>query len=205
MDEIHKVDSSIPAKAITAYVYEEFRDDISLDFAQKNGILFVGGFGHPPNEDAVLWFAKEVYPLITKKQDIPFYIVGSNATDAVKRLNSKNIIVKGFVTEEELKELYDTCKLVVVPLRYGAGVKGKVVEALYYGTPMVTTTVGIEGIKGAEEFMEVADEPEEFAQKVLTLYNDNDRLVKTVEDYQKYIKAHNSIDAVWDIVKEDFQ
>ena len=205
VDEIHKVDSSIPAKAITAYVYEEFRDDISLDFAQKNGILFVGGFGHPPNEDAVLWFAKEVYPLITKKQDIPFYIVGSNATDAVKRLNSKNIIVKGFVTEEELKELYDTCKLVVVPLRYGAGVKGKVVEALYYGTPMVTTTVGIEGIKGAEEFMEVADEPEEFAQKVLTLYNDNDRLVKTVEDYQKYIKAHNSIDAVWDIVKEDFQ
>lgn len=205
VDEIHKVDSSIPAKAITAYVYEEFRDDISLDFAQKNGILFVGGFGHPPNEDAVLWFAKNVYPLITKKQDIPFYIVGSNATDAVKRLNSKNIIVKGFVTEEELKELYDTCKLVVVPLRYGAGVKGKVVEALYYGTPMVTTTVGIEGIKGAEEFMEVADEPEEFAQKVLTLYNDNDRLVKTVEDYQKYIKAHNSIDAVWDIVKEDFQ
>ena len=205
VDEIHKVDSSIPAKAITAYVYEEFRDDISLDFAQKNGILFVGGFGHPPNEDAVLWFAKNVYPLITKKQDIPFYIVGSNATDAVKRLNSKNIIVKGFVTEEELKELYDNCKLVVVPLRYGAGVKGKVVEALYYGTPMVTTTVGIEGIKGAEEFMEVADEPEEFAQKVLTLYNDNDRLVKTVEDYQKYIKAHNSIDAVWDIVKEDFQ
>lgn len=205
VDEIHKVDSSIPAKAITAYVYEKFRDDISLDFAQKNGILFVGGFGHPPNEDAVLWFAKEVYPLITKKQDIPFYIVGSNATDAVKRLNSKNIIVKGFVTEEELKELYDTCKLVVVPLRYGAGVKGKVVEALYYGTPMVTTTVGIEGIKGAEEFMEVADEPEKFAQKVLTLYNDNDRLVKTVEDYQKYIKAHNSIDAVWDIVKEDFQ
>ena len=205
VDEIHKVDSSILAKAITAYVYEEFRDDISLDFAQKNGILFVGGFGHPPNEDAVLWFAKEVYPLITKKQDIPFYIVGSNATDAVKRLNSKNVIVRGFVTEEELKELYDTCKLVVVPLRYGAGVKGKVVEALYYGTPMVTTTVGIEGIKGAEEFMEVADEPEEFAQKVLTLYNDNDRLVKTVEDYQKYIKAHNSIDAVWDIVKEDFQ
>ncbi len=205
VDEIHKVDSSIPVKAITAYVYEEFRDDISLDFAQKNGILFVGGFGHPPNEDAVLWFAKEVYPLITKKQDIPFYIVGSNATDAVKRLNSKNVIVRGFVTEEELKELYDTCKLVVVPLRYGAGVKGKVVEALYYGTPMVTTTVGIEGIKGAEEFMEVADEPEEFAQKVLTLYNDNDRLVKTVEDYQKYIKAHNSIDAVWDIVKEDFQ
>ena len=205
VDEIHKIDDSIPAKAITAYVYEEFRNDISLDFAKKNGILFVGGFGHPPNEDAVLWFAKSVYPLIAEKQDIPFYIVGSNATDAVKKLNSKNIIVKGFVTEEELKELYDNCKLVVVPLRYGAGVKGKVVEALYYGTPMVTTTVGIEGIKGAEKFMEVADEPEQFAQKVLALYNDNNRLVKTVEDYQEYIKTHNSIDAVWNIVKDDFQ
>lgn len=205
IDEIHKIDDTIPAKAITAYVYEEFREDISLDFAKKNGILFVGGFGHPPNEDAVLWFAEKIYPLIRKEQDIPFYIVGSNATDKVKKLASKDIIVKGFVTEEELQELYDTCKLVVVPLRYGAGVKGKVVEALYYGTPMVTTTVGVEGLKGVDEFMEVTDDAEEFARKVLLLYNDNEKLVQTVENYQRYIKEHNSIDAVWDIIKEDFQ
>lgn len=205
VDEIHKIDSNIPVKAITAYVYEKFREDIPLDFAKRNGILFVGGFGHPPNEDAVLWFAENVYPLILKEQDIPFYVVGSNATDKVKKLAGKNIIIKGFVTEEELKELYDTCKLVVVPLRYGAGVKGKVVEAMYNGVPMVTTTVGAEGLKGIEQFVEIADEPEEFAGKVLSLYNDNSRLVETVNNYQQYIKENNSVDAVWNIVADDFK
>lgn len=205
VDEIHKIDPSIPAKAITAYVYETFRKDIDMDFAKKKGIMFVGGFGHPPNEDAVLWFANEIYPLIREKQDIPFYIVGSNPTEAVKKLHGDGIILKGFVSEEELQNLYNTCKIVVVPLRYGAGVKGKVVESLYYGTPMVSTTVGIEGIKGAEEFMEVTDDAKEFAQKVISLYNDNERLKRTVEDYQNYVKEHNSVAAVWDIIKEDFQ
>ena len=205
VDEIHKIDASIPAKAITAYVYEEFLENPDLDFSKKKGILFVGGFGHPPNEDAVLWFAREVYPLIRERQEIPFYIVGSNATENIKRLQGEGIELKGFVTEEELQELYNTCKLVVVPLRYGAGVKGKVVEALYNGTPMVSTTVGIEGIQGAENFMEVSDEASEFAEKVLALYNDNEKLAETVKKYQEYVKKHNSIDAVWSIVAEDFQ
>lgn len=206
VDEIHKIDRDIPVKAITAYVYEEFLDNIDVNFEKKEGLLFVGGFGHPPNADAVNWFVENVYPLIRQKQDIPFYIVGSNAPDNIKKLDGKNgIIVKGFVLEEELTELYNTCKIVVVPLRYGAGVKGKVVEALYNGTPMVSTTVGIEGIPKAETFMEVADDEKAFANKVLSLYNDNERLIETVQNYQNYVKENNSIDAVWDIVKEDFQ
>ena len=204
IDEIHDIDKNIPAKAITAYVYERFREDIDMDFAKKEGILFVGGFGHPPNEDAVLWFAKEVYPIIRKKQNIPFYIVGSNPTDKVKKVHGDGIVLKGFVSEEELQNLYNNCRLVVVPLRYGAGVKGKVVESLYYGTPMVTTSVGIEGIQGAEDFMEVADDAEGFASRVLSLYNDSDRLKKTVLDYQKYVKDNFSVDAVWKIVEDDF-
>lgn len=206
VDEIHKIDADIPAKAITAYVYEDFLEDIDVNFADKKGILFVGGFGHPPNADAVNWFVKDVYPKIREQEDIPFYIVGSMAPPEITKLNGKNgIVVKGFVSEEELTELYNTCKLVVVPLRYGAGVKGKVVEALYNGTPMVSTTVGIEGIQGAEQFMEVADDAQGFADKVVALYRDNDKLRTTVKNYQNYVKEHNSIEAVWNIVKEDFQ
>lgn len=205
IEEIRKIDPNIPVKAITAYVYEEFKENISCDFEQKEGLLFVGGFGHPPNEDAVLWFVKEVYPLIQEKQNIPFYIVGSNATEKIKKLNGNGVVLKGFVTEEELEELYEKCKLVVVPLRYGAGVKGKVVEALYNGTPMVSTSVGIEGIPEAETFMAVADDAKTFASKVLALYNDNNALHQTVQDYQNYVKQNNSIDAVWNIVKDDFQ
>ena len=60
-EAIHAVDETIPVKAITAYVYEEFLQNLNKDFAKREGLLFVGGFAHPPNADAVLWFAKEVF------------------------------------------------------------------------------------------------------------------------------------------------
>lgn len=203
--EIHKIDPSIPVKAITAYVYETFLTDIAMDFSKREGIMFVGGFGHPPNEDAVLWFAEKIYPLIEKVKKIPFYVVGSNPTDKIQKLNGENIIIKGFVSEEELRELYNKCKLVVVPLRYGAGVKGKVVEALYYGTPMVTTSVGIEGISGAENIIEVADDAEAFANLVLELYDENEALIKRSEMYQTFVKERFGVEAVWNVIKDDFQ
>ena len=203
-EEIHKIDPSINVKAITAYVYEQFKEDIQKDFTLREGILFVGGFGHPPNEDAVLWFTKEVLPKIEEKISMPFYIVGSKATDAVKKLNGGNIIVKGFVSEEELAQLYNTCKMVVVPLRYGAGVKGKVVEALYYGAPMVTTSVGAEGISGADKIISIADDADSFANAVIETYNDDKKLAATVDAYQAFVKDYFSVDAVWKIVKDDF-
>lgn len=203
--EIHKIDAQIPVKAITAYVYEQFRENIPADFTKREGIMFVGGFGHPPNEDAVLWFVEKVYPLINKLINIPFYIVGSKVTDKIKKLHGGNIVVKGFVSEEELNELYDSCKMVVVPLRYGAGVKGKVVEALYYGTPMVTTSVGAEGIEGIEDIIEIADDENSFANKVVELYNDNKRLENTLKKYQTFVKSRFSVDAVWKTVEEDFR
>ena len=77
----------------------------------------------------MLWFAQEIFPLIREKlPEINFYVVGSKVTDEIKALEQpgKGIIIKGFVSEEELAELYASCRIVVVPLRYGAGVKGKV-------------------------------------------------------------------------------
>lgn len=204
-DEIHKINSKIRVKAITAYVFEEFLNNQEKDFTKREGIVFVGGFGHPPNEDAVLWFVEKVLPLIEKEKEIPFYIVGSHPTDKIKAIKQKNVILKGFVSEEELQELYNTCKMVVVPLRYGAGVKGKVVEALYYGTPMVTTSVGVEGIQGAEDIIRVEDKAEDFAKAVVTLYADNAALEKTLDNYQKFVKSKFSVDAVWDIIKDDFK
>ena len=102
-------------------------------------MLFVGGFAHPPNADAVLWFAREIFPGIRERiPGIKFYVVGSKVTDEIRALeqDGNGIIIKGFVSEEEHGSLYASCKLVVVPLRYGAGVKGKVVEAIYNGAPL---------------------------------------------------------------------
>lgn len=205
-EAIRAIDGSIHVKPITAYVYETFLDNINQDYEGKEGLLFVGGFSHPPNADAVLWFSEHIFPLIREKLLVNFYIVGSSVTDEIRALEQpeNGIIVKGFVSEEELSKLYGSCKLVVVPLRYGAGVKGKVVEAIYNGVPVVTTSVGSEGIPGSGEVLVVEDKPELFAQAVIELYHDNARLKKLSDKSQEYIKAHFSVDAVWDIIREDF-
>ena len=130
------------------------------DAKEREGILFIGGFSHAPNVDAALWFGKEIYPEILKRQNITFYIVGSNAPDEVKNLNTTGIKYKGFVSEHELCDLYQKVRIVVVPLRYGAGIKGKVVDAMYQEVPIISTSVGIEGILEAESCVEIADSKE---------------------------------------------
>ncbi len=205
-DAIKAVNPEINVKDITAYVYEEFKDHLEKDFTKREGILFVGGFAHPPNADAVLWFAKEVFPLIRAKIPVNWYVVGSKVTDEIKALEEpgNGIVIKGFVSEEELDRLYAACKLVVVPLRYGAGVKGKVVEAIYNGAPIVTTSIGAEGIPDVEDVLVVRDEPESFADAVTELYQDDAGCLELCEKTQTYIRKYFSMDAVWSRIEEDF-
>ncbi|MEY8354070.1 glycosyltransferase [Lachnospiraceae bacterium 54-53] len=205
-EAIHQIEPSIRVKAIVAYVYETFLNHIPEDFEKREGLLFVGGFAHPPNADAVLWFAQKIFPLIRERLKVNFYIVGSRVTEEIKALEQPDsgIVVKGFVTEEELSALYAGCRIVVVPLRYGAGVKGKVIEALYNGAPVVTTSIGAEGIREAETVMAVSDEPEAFAEEVLSLYQDADRCRRMSLETQSYIRKYHSVDAAWSVIEEDF-
>lgn len=208
-DAIREIDPTIQVKDITAYVFERFKEDIQTDFSKREGLLFVGGFGHPPNADAVLWFAREIYPSIRAQMGDaapPFYIVGSKVTEDIKALEQpgSGVVVKGFVSEEELEELYASCRLVVVPLRYGAGVKGKVVEAIYYGAPIVTTSIGAEGIPQVEDVLLIQDEPALFADAVVRLYQDTERCRELCEKTQDYIKDYFSVDAAWRVIEEDF-
>jgi len=205
VDYIHTFDKKINAKAITAYVFEKFGNiDYNPDI--REGVLFVGGFSHPPNADALKYFLDNMWDEIYAQIKAPFYIVGSNATDEIKALHNeaKGIIFKGFVSEEELKELYEKVRLVVVPLRYGAGVKGKVIEALYYNDPVITTGVGAEGIDNSYNQMLVADEPGDFVNKCVTLYNDKEALKNMSKAADDYVRNKHSIEAVWEIIREDF-
>lgn len=205
-DAIHMIDPAIRVKAIVAYVFERFLPSVPDDFESREGLLFVGGFAHPPNADAVLWFAREIYPIVRKEHSIPFYIVGSRVTEEIKALEQpgNGIVVKGFVSEEELSALYRSCRIVVVPLRYGAGVKGKVIEALYHGAPVVTTAIGSEGIGMAETVMCIQDEPEAFANEITGLYRDLERLKEMSRKAQAYIRDYYSVEAAWSVVEEDF-
>ncbi len=212
-EAVKSEDENIPVKDIVAYVYDQFRDDIPEDFEKREGLLFVGGFAHPPNGDAVVWFAREVYPLIRGNMEAAgqtppdFYVVGSRVTEEIKALEQpgSGIVIKGFVSEEELTELYDRTRMVVVPLRYGAGVKGKVVEALYHGAAVVTTTVGAEGIPQAEEVMAIADQPEAFAQAVCALYTSPEACQALSRRAQEYIREKYSMEAAWKVIEEDFE
>ncbi len=212
-DAIKAADQELPVKAIVAYVYETFRKHIPQDFAKREGLLFVGGFAHPPNADAVLWFVREVYPLICAQMEAQgqtppdFYVAGSRVTEEITALQQpgNGIIIKGFVSEEELIRLYDTTRLVVVPLRYGAGVKGKVVEAIYHGAAVVTTSIGSEGIAQAQEVMAVHDQPQDFAEAVVSLYRQPALCQEISRKTQKYIRTHYSMEAAWETIKEDFE
>lgn len=207
-EAIHELDGRIPVKAITAYVYDQFLEHIQKDFAKREGLLFVGGFAHPPNADAVLWFAREIFPHIRQRlPEVVFYVVGSKMTDEIRALEQpgNGIVMKGFVSDEELAGLYQSCKVVVVPLRYGAGVKGKVVEAVYNGDPIVTTSTGAEGLPCADTVMEIADQPRDFADQVVRLYCDHQRCRSMCDETQKYIKRNYSMDSAWEMIQEDFQ
>ena len=204
IDEIHNIDRTIPAKAITAYVYDQFETK-EYHAEQREGLLFVGGFGHAPNLDAVRWFVNDIYPKVYEKIHAPFYIVGSKAPEEITQITAEGVIVKGFVTEEELQELYRACKMVVVPLRYGAGVKGKVVEALYYGTPVVTTAVGAEGIVGLEDIAVVRESEEDWITAICSFYNDGKALEEMARKSRLYVKEKYNPETVWNGIKEDFE
>ena len=134
-------------------------------------------------------------------------MVGSKVTDEIKALEQpgNGIIIKGFVSEEELAELYASCRIVVVPLRYGAGVKGKVVEAIYNGASIVTTGTGAEGIPEVETILEIEDDPAAFAEKCVSLYNDPARCRSMCHATQDYIRRHFSLEGAWKVIEEDFR
>lgn len=142
-------------------------------FDERADLLYIGGFQHTPNVDAVLYFVQSIYPLI--KLQLPhvrFYILGSKPPDEILDLaKDSSIVVTGYI--EDLAPYFNRCRLSVAPLRYGAGLKGKVLTSLSYGLPMVASTIACEGIGLNDEInILIADDPAEFAEKVVRLYTD---------------------------------
>ncbi len=145
----------------------------SMEFAERKNILFVGGFQHTPNVDAVLWFVSEIWPRV--HQVLPraeFLIVGSRMPAEVEELGKHaGVVARGFV--EELDPLLDGCRIAVAPLRYGAGVKGKVNSSMAHGQPVVMTKIAAEGMhleNGTHGL--ITDDPGEYAEAVIKLYTD---------------------------------
>ncbi len=160
------------ASAIVPYAFDRFVTDATP--AGRQDILFVAGFAHPPNVDAATWLVGQVMPRVwSRHPDVRLSLVGSNPTAEVRALASAQVEVTGYVDDAELARRYRTTRVAVVPLRYGAGIKGKVVEALQQGVPLVTTSVGAQGLSGLPEVCAVADEAGDMAEALLRLLDDD--------------------------------
>jgi GT2 family glycosyltransferase len=142
-------------------------------FSNRKDIVFIGGFEHPPNIDSVEYFIKEIWPQVhAKLPEVRFLIIGSKMSEHIKAMNSHpGVEVIGFV--ENLADYFDHCKMTVVPLRFGAGIKGKIGTSASFGVPSVATTIAVEGMGfvNGEQIL-VADDPNSFADSVIRLYQD---------------------------------
>ena len=192
---------------IPLYFFEFPHENIKIraDFGDREGILFLGGFGHLPNVDAVLWFVKEIFPRVKKQiPGVTFTVAGSNPTPEILALQNKDLRVTGYVPE--LSPLFEISRVFVAPLRFGAGVKGKIITSLVHGVPVVTTSIGNEGLNlaDAQEAL-IADDPEAFAAKTVELYKNGilwDKVAKNAEDY---LKCHFSVEKAKQLMQDIFR
>lgn len=144
------------------------------EHAARRGLFFVGGFRHPPNVDAVTWLVRSVMPRVhAVDPSIELHVVGSNLPEEVRALATDRIRIHGHVPD--IEPFLDGCRLSVAPLRYGAGVKGKINMAMSYGLPVIATTTAVEGMHlshGVDVW--VADSAADFAAGILTVYGDGE-------------------------------
>jgi glycosyltransferase involved in cell wall biosynthesis len=166
-------------------------------------LVFVGSMQWEPNKDAVLWFTKEVFPLVREKvRNVRLLIAGSHMSEAMHALdNKRDIIVTGFVPDIS-KFLLDT-DIFAAPIRFGSGVKVKIIEAMSYGVPVITTTKGAEGLKAChgEHFL-VADSPEEFVENIRLLVGNMELRRSLGMKAREYVSEHHDVNRVMELFEE---
>ncbi|MFT4544998.1 MAG: hypothetical protein ACI9UR_001056 [Bacteroidia bacterium] len=145
-----------------------------LKFDERQHFVTIGNFLHPPNWDAVQYLKSTIWPLVRKQlPEAEMHVYGAYTTNKHSQLHSKK---DGFLIlgrAEDAMEVIGKAKVLLAPLRFGAGLKGKLVEAMQCGTPSVTTKIGAEAMHGHLPWSgEVADTPEDFAQATVKLYTD---------------------------------
>ena len=170
-DVVTALEPSVDARPILPYAYDHF--GTGLEPGDRDGILFVAGFAHPPNIDAAEWLVYDILPKV--REQVPgarLSLVGANPTERVLEMAGEGVEVTGFVSDAELARRYRQARVAVVPLRFGAGVKSKVVEALQQGLPLVTTPVGAQGLEGVESVCDVEATVDAIASAVVALLKD---------------------------------
>lgn len=175
---------------------DQFQSEKHNYQSPEKTLLFTGNMDYAPNVDAVVFFVKEIFPLVLQKHpDARFIIAGQRPVKAVQTLASDRIEITGFVPN--LAEMYARAAVLVAPLRFGAGTQNKVLEAMAMGVPVVCSQIGFNGLgiaDGDGAFMRT--DATSFAEKVSGLLSDATLREKTGRAGQAHIRAHFGWDAV---------
>jgi GT2 family glycosyltransferase len=173
-----------------------------LPFGERKHLLFVGNFSHRPNEDGVRFFVREVLPVVREElPGVEMLLVGDGAPQEFSQLSEKGVRLLGYVPDVD--PLFARARVFVAPIRFGAGVKGKIGEALAYAIPLVTTTVGAEGmsLRDGEEAL-IADTAPAFAAAVVRLYRDEELWRRLASNAHAHVERHFSPRVVGRIVND---
>lgn len=166
-------DQAVKNVAVIPNIHFPYQGELP-DFSDRIGILFIGGYNHLPNVDAVQWLCQEIMPLVWQQQpEIKVTLLGSNPTPEVLKLASDRVTVTGYI--DDVSPYFLSHRVFVSPLRYGAGMKGKIGQSLEYALPIVSTAIGTEGMNliPHHQILE-ADHTQDFASQILSLYNDRE-------------------------------
>ncbi len=171
-------------------------------FNERKDIIFVGSFQHAPNVDAVQFFVSEIMPQLRQRlTGVHFYAVGSNPPANIQALASEDVIITGFV--EDLNSLSDKMRISVAPLRYGAGIKGKIGSAMAVGLPVVATPLAAEGMSLTDgENILVAESAAQFADTVVKLYQDEILWDQISHNSLDFAENAWGAEAAWKILAE---
>ena len=162
---------------------------------RRKDILFLGGYGHSPNIDAAEWLVKAIWPLVKPHLgDARLILAGANPTQAVLDLAGGDIEVPGRI--EDLEPLFERARVFIAPLRYGAGVKGKIYSAFGYGLPVVTTSVGAEGmgLTSGQEAL-IADEARDLADAILRLATEPETWSALAAKARAFVEANHTVES----------
>jgi len=161
------------------------------NYEERKGFMTIGNFLHEPNWDSVLYLKKEIWPLIRKQlPDAKLYIYGSYPSQKVNELHKPN---EGFYImgrAENVKNVFQKARICLAPLRFGAGLKGKLIDAMKYGTPSITTDTGAESMHDNLEWNgSISNTAEEFASAAVKLYKDESAWIKAQANGIKIINT----------------
>jgi len=172
--KLRSLNQSVQTCVITAGVEASYFSKMSSAIKVPHSICFFGSYAWPANKDGALWFLEKIFPQVLEQMpDAKFYLIGKDIPAEIRRYQNKNVIVRGFASD--LRQELSQYEITIAPIRIGSGIRLKILESFAMQIPVVTTSIGCEGIQATNsEHILIGDTADEFAEQVARLLNDKD-------------------------------